>query len=128
MLVFEGKKGSWSSYRTSFVDQNIAQTGEWYSIDPIMGGTEDVKLLSKNAHNPVYELTEGRQVMDQSGQQHWSRIIVLNDNDHHAIEDFLFLEENLEDWLVEQLEDYLDDDSSSKSSLILIHECKWHFI
>ena len=69
----------------------------------MMGGTEDVKLLLKNAHNPGYELTEGRQVMDQSGQQCQSRIIVLNDNDHNSIEDFLFLEENLEDWLVEQL-------------------------
>ena len=68
-----------------------------------MGGTEDVKLLSKNAQNPRYELNEGRQVMDQSDQQRQSRIIVLNDNDHHAIEDFLFLEDNLEDWLVEKL-------------------------
>ena len=38
------------------------------------------------------------------------------------------LEENLEDCLTEQLKDYLDDDSSSKSSSILIHECKWNFI
>ena len=68
-----------------------------------MGGTEDVKLLSKNAHNPGYELTEGRQVMDQSVQQHQSRIIVSNDNDNHLIEDFLFLEENLEDSLAKQL-------------------------
>ena len=122
------RKGSGSSCRTSSVDQNIVQTSEWYSIDPVMGGTEDVKLLSKNAHNPGYELTEGWQVMDQSGQQRQSRIIVLNDNDHHSIEDFLFLEDNLEDCLAKQLEDYLDNDSSSKSSSILIHECKWHFI
>ena len=38
------------------------------------------------------------------------------------------LEENLEDCLAKQLEDYTDDGSSSKSSSILIHECKWHLI
>ena len=32
------------------------------------------------------------------------------------------LEENSKDWLAEQLKDYLDDDFSSKSSSILIHE------
>ena len=63
------RKGSRSFCRTSSVDQNISQTSERYSIDPVMGGTEDVKLLSKNAHNLGYELAEGRQVMDQSGQK-----------------------------------------------------------
>lgn len=88
------RKGSGSSFRTSSVDQNIGQACEQYFIDPLTEGNEDGKLLSKNAHNPRYELTDGGQVMDQSGQQCQSRMIVSNDNDHHSIEDFLLLEEN----------------------------------
>jgi hypothetical protein len=88
------RKGSGSSFRTSSVDQNIGQACEQYFIDPLTEGTEDGKLLSKNAHNPGYELTDGGQVMDQSGQQCQSRMIVSNGNDHHSIEDFLLLEEN----------------------------------
>jgi len=53
------RKGSWSSFRTSSVDQNIGKACEWYFIDPVMKGTEDGKLISKNAHNLGYELTDG---------------------------------------------------------------------
>jgi len=53
------RNGAGYSFRSSSVDQNIGQAYERYFIYPVTEGTEDGKLLSKNAHNPGYELIDG---------------------------------------------------------------------
>lgn len=104
------RKGS-ESIRTSSVDQNIGQTCERYFIDSEIEGTDDGKLLSKNAHNPGYDLAEGRQVMDRSDQQCRSRMMVSIGDNHHSTEECLLLEES---WYTSP--EQLNEGSSSFSS------------